>query len=55
LSTLSISLPRASRHNPLATTGAVLIIIFLIFALFAPWIAPQDPAYIVLLSLVRNR
>ena len=46
VSTLSISLPRAARHNPLAATGAVLVVIFVIFALFAPWIAPQDPAYI---------
>jgi peptide/nickel transport system permease protein len=35
-----------SRHNPLAATGLVLVLIFLIFALFAPWIAPQDPATI---------
>jgi peptide/nickel transport system permease protein len=42
----SISLPRAARRNPLATIGVVLVIIFTIFALFAPWIAPQDPAYI---------
>src|ERR1700720_2070229 len=41
-----MSLPRAARHSPLAATGAVLVIIFVISALFAPWIAPQDPAYI---------
>src|SRR6202049_2274932 len=46
VSASSISLPRAARHNPLAATGAVLVIIFVIFALFASWIAPQDPAYI---------
>ena len=46
MSTLSISLPRAVRRNPLAATGAVLVVMFVIFALFAPWIAPQDPAYI---------
>ncbi|MGZ4732426.1 MAG: ABC transporter permease, partial [Terriglobales bacterium] len=46
MSTLSISLSRAVRHNPLASTGVVLVVIFVIFALFAPWIAPQDPAYI---------
>jgi peptide/nickel transport system permease protein len=33
-------------QNPLAATGVVLIFIFLIFALFAPRIAPQDPASI---------
>jgi peptide/nickel transport system permease protein len=46
LSTASISLPRAVRHNPLAATGVVLVGIFLVCALFAPWIAPQDPAHI---------
>lgn len=35
-----------ARHNPLAATGVVLVIVFVIFALFAPWIAPQDPAAI---------
>jgi peptide/nickel transport system permease protein len=35
-----------ARHNPLAAIGVVLIIVFVIFALLAPWIAPQDPAAI---------
>jgi peptide/nickel transport system permease protein len=35
-----------ARHNPLAAAGVVLVFTFLIFALFAPWIAPQDPASI---------
>src|SRR5258708_34626312 len=35
-----------ARHNPLAATGVVLVVVFVIFALFAPWIAPQDPASI---------
>jgi peptide/nickel transport system permease protein len=35
-----------ARHNPLAATGVVLVVVFVIFALFAPWIAPQDPAAI---------
>jgi peptide/nickel transport system permease protein len=40
----AISLPRsAARSNPLATTGVVLVAIFVVFALFAPWIAPYDP------------
>jgi len=40
----AISLPRTvARGNPLATTGVVLVAIFVIFALFAPWIAPYDP------------
>ena len=32
------------RRNRLATTGMVLVVLFVVFALFAPWIAPQDPA-----------
>jgi peptide/nickel transport system permease protein len=46
MSTTSISFRRTARHNPLAATGLVLVVIFVIFALFAPWIAPQDPAHI---------
>src|ERR1700689_3992558 len=37
---------RAARYNRLATAGGVLVAVFLICALFAPWIAPQDPAHI---------
>jgi len=37
-----------ARHNPLAAIGVVLVLIFVLFALFAPWIAPQDPAAIEL-------
>jgi len=46
LSASSISLPRAARKNPLAATGVVLVVIFVLCALFAPWIAPEDPALI---------
>ena len=50
MSTAAISFRRRilgnARHNPLAAIGVVLILIFLTFALFAPWIAPQDPAAI---------
>jgi len=35
-----------ARHNPLAAIGVVLVVLFIIFALFAPWLAPQDPAFI---------
>ena len=45
MSTLAISL-RAARKNPLATMGIVSVAVFLVFALFAPWIAPWDPAQI---------
>ena len=41
-----VSLRRAAGHNLLATAGAALIVVFVICALFAPWIAPQDPAQI---------
>ncbi|MBV8894710.1 MAG: ABC transporter permease, partial [Acidobacteria bacterium] len=40
----SISLRAVARNHPLAAVGIVLVTIFLIFAAFAPWIAPQDPA-----------
>src|SRR3954465_1500628 len=40
----------AGRHNLLATTGAVLVTLLVICAVFAPWLAPQDPAYIDLPS-----
>lgn len=33
-----------ARRNLLAAAGAVLITIFAIFAVFGPWISPQDPA-----------
>ena len=50
MSTAAISLRRRiagnARHNPLAATGVVLVIAFVIFAVFAPWIAPNDPAAI---------
>ena len=37
---------RAARQNPLAAAGLILVAIFVIFALFAPWLAPYDPALI---------
>src|SRR6202451_4755215 len=46
MSTLAISLPRVARHNPLAGVGVVLVFTFVFSAIFAPWIAPQDPAHI---------
>ena len=46
MSTTAISFRRAARHNLLATIGVVLVLVFVVFALFAPWIAPQDPAHI---------
>jgi peptide/nickel transport system permease protein len=60
MSTVEVSIPRRdsapqqfarriaanARHHPLAALGIVLVVIFVIFAFFAPWIAPQDPAAI---------
>src|SRR5579862_9290027 len=52
MSTAAISFRRKvagnARHNPLAAVGCVLVVVFVIFASFAPWIAPQDPAAIEL-------
>src|SRR5260221_8854941 len=39
---------RLLRQNYLATLGLVLVGIFVCFALFAPWIAPHDPASVAL-------
>ena len=53
MSSAGISIDRLALHarlNPLAAAGVVMVILFLIFALFAPWIAPQDPASIDLPS-----
>jgi peptide/nickel transport system permease protein len=41
-----ISLSRLIRRNPLAAIGCVFVVCFVAFAVFAPWLAPQDPAQI---------
>jgi peptide/nickel transport system permease protein len=46
VATTGISFRVAAGKNPLAALGIVLVFVFIIFALFAPWIAPQDPAEI---------
>jgi peptide/nickel transport system permease protein len=43
-------LRRAARHNMLSTAGAALIGVLVACALFAPWLAPYDPAQIDLPS-----
>ncbi len=48
MSTSAISLPRLARHNPLAAVGIMLVLLFVLCAMFAPWLAPSDPAQIVL-------
>ena len=50
MSTAAISLPRLARHNPLAAVGVVLVVLFFLCAIFAPWLAPSDPAQITLPS-----
>ena len=40
--------PVRSHRNPLAIIGIVLASVFLLFAIFGPWFAPQDPAFITL-------
>jgi peptide/nickel transport system permease protein len=48
MSAATISLPIIARRNPLAAIGVVLIIVFVLCALFAPLLAPYDPAHISL-------
>jgi peptide/nickel transport system permease protein len=40
------SLRRAARYNVLATAGLAMVAIFVVCALFAPWLAPQNPSRI---------
>ncbi len=37
------SLVRSATHQPLAFAGFLVLFVFLLFALFAPWLAPHDP------------
>jgi peptide/nickel transport system permease protein len=37
---------RLVRRNPLAAVGVILVTLFVVCAVFAPWLAPQDPAFI---------
>ncbi|MBV9609432.1 MAG: ABC transporter permease [Acidobacteria bacterium] len=46
MSAAAPALELAARRNPLATAGVVMIIIFVPCALFAPFLAPYDPAEI---------
>src|SRR5271166_1222513 len=41
-----VSLRRAAGYNVLATSGVLLVAVFVLCALFAPWVAPQDAARI---------
>jgi peptide/nickel transport system permease protein len=47
VATVSTPLPawrRAARYNLLATAGVVMVTLFVLCAIFAPWLAPYDPA-----------
>lgn len=46
LETRNSKLVSLARYNSLATAGVILVAVFVIFALFAPLIAPYDPAHI---------
>ena len=43
-----------ARKNPLAAVGLTLVVIFVLAALLAPWIAPHDPAQIDLPSRLQS-
>jgi len=45
---------RRLRRNPVAIIGAVIVVVFLLVALLAPWLAPKDPYAQLLLSEVRQ-
>ncbi|HWW98437.1 MAG TPA: hypothetical protein VNY74_12095, partial [Edaphobacter sp.] len=38
------SIAGAVRRQPLAALGLMLLVLFVVCAVFAPWLAPQDPA-----------
>ena len=46
MASFATSLPRLARRNPLAAVGVLLVIVFLLCAILAPWLAPYDPARI---------
>jgi peptide/nickel transport system permease protein len=50
---LTRSALRRLRHNPVAILGAVIVLVFLFVAAFAPWLAPRDPLAQTLLSEIR--
>jgi peptide/nickel transport system permease protein len=47
---LARSAYRRLRRDPVAIIGLVIIVIFLLVAIFAPWLAPKDPLQQYLLS-----
>jgi peptide/nickel transport system permease protein len=51
---LTRSAIRRLRRDPVAILGAVIIVVFLVVAALAPWLAPRDPLEQALLSEVRQ-
>ena len=51
---LARSAIRRLRRDPVAIIGAVIIVVFLVVAVLAPWLAPRDPLEQALLSEVRQ-
>jgi peptide/nickel transport system permease protein len=47
------ALKRLSR-NPVAIVGAVIVLLFILLAIFAPWIAPKDPIVQYLIGEIRQ-
>src|SRR4051812_13051444 len=45
---------RSLLRNRLGTCGMALVCLFVIFALFAPWIAPRDPAQLDLATRLQR-
>ncbi|WP_346621348.1 ABC transporter permease [Blastococcus montanus] len=50
---LTRSAVRRLRRDPVAITGAVIVVVFIVVAAFAPWLAPKDPTAQYLLSEIR--
>lgn len=44
---------RRLRRDPIAIIGAIIVVLFLLVAVFAPWLAPKDPLAQSLLSEIR--
>jgi len=54
LSTTWSTASALGRRNRLAMAGMVMVSVFVLFAVFAPWIAPKDPAAIDLPSRLQS-
>src|SRR5215210_8380889 len=50
---LTKSAIRRLRRDPVAIAGAIIVVLFLLVALFAPLLAPRDPLAQTLLGQVR--